>query len=686
MNLDKIDGDGRWSEQANKLNSNFNKINISIESIKDITDASHGGTIYVEKYDETDLYTALTTAMNDTNVEDYTVFDCTFFTGTALFPNSVNISKPCTILLGNITITTQGKNFFNISSNNVQIIGYGRQTDKDSSSIPNATVLVMGNASISNESTEGYHVYSKGNKNLRFEFLTLMGIRSTLGRQCDNAQRPIDGCGGIYIEKANPAATYGGNTCNNIIINQLLINGTKAHGIYLDTGILTTISNTRLSSIGGHGIFLNSGTSISLNNVYVSSANMAGFCILGVSYCTLTNCVAEYSGIGFLTRGAFNVSMFSPGCEELIFQGNNPWSMSQPVTGEYGFNIQTTGFTKDPDTGEYTVPTTITISDVSDTLYNAFAGTPFVIVGGRGISMYTPYCVGIAATSNASVLAQYSPERTCLCRIIGNARKVFINNMQGAKRDSEAAKWAEIYNDVRLEANIEGAPNGVEIIYDVLNPLITSGHGIYITDQSQDFAPVYIVPTAQNIVVRNGGTFYTGTTFAGGLNAVGISSINEIRASYIRLGNVILDAFNNEIKVVKLEQTTVVTPVTIESGSIGQNTGQPQENSNYARTADFVEWVDGMGYDVQIPQKPEGYITRLFRYDSNKDYLGYDDLNRVAPDGFSIINSYMHAGEFFKLRFETSHPEYITFNTTVTQTTETTKASLDENGVHDYTV
>lgn len=684
MNLDRIDGDGRWSEQATKLNSNFNKINIGIESIKDITDASHGGTIYVERYDETDLYTALTTAMNDTNVADYTVFDCTYFTGEAVFPDTVTLNKPCTLLLGNITITTQGKNFFNIESNNVQIIGYGRQTDRVTLDVDNATMLVMGNDSICNDSDKGYHIYSKGNKNLRFEYLTLKGIRSSLGRQCGNNIRPIDGCGGIYIEKENPAATYGGNTCNNTIINQLLIDGTKAHGIYLNTGILSTITNTRLSYIAGHAVFLNGGTSISLSNVYVASAYLAGFCILGVSYCTLNNCVAEYSGIGFLTRGAFNVSIFSPGCEELIFAGNNPWSISQPVTGKYGFNIQTSGYTKDPETGEYTIPATVTIPDVNEDLYNAFAGTPYVIVGGRGISLYTPYCVGIAVSSLAQV--QYNTERTCLCRIIGNARKIFVNNIQGAKRAEEATKWAEIYNDIRIEANTEGSPNGVEIIYDVLNPLITSGHGIYITNQSQDFAPVYIAPTAQNIVVRNGGTFYTGTTFAGGLNAVGTSGISDIRASYIRLGNVILDAFNNEIKVVKLEQTTVVTPVTIESGSIGQNTGAPQENANYSRTADFVEWVDGMGYDVQIPQKPNGYITRLFRYDSNKDYLGYDDLNRVAPDGFSIINSYMHAGEFFKLRFETSHPEYITFNTTVTQTTETTKASLDENGVHDYTI
>lgn len=82
------------------------------------------------------------------------------------------------------------------------------------------------------------------------------------------------------MEKADPSSTFGGNTCNNVRMENLLISGTKAHGIYIDTPILSTIKNVRLSDIGGHGVFINAGTSLAFENVYMASANMAGFCIM----------------------------------------------------------------------------------------------------------------------------------------------------------------------------------------------------------------------------------------------------------------------------------------------------------------------------------------------------------------------------------------------------------------------
>jgi hypothetical protein len=189
---------------------------------------------------------------------------------------------------------------------------------------------------------EGYHIKSKGHKNIEIKNITFIGSKTSIGHQYNNASYDLDGVGGIYIEKRNPGTTEAGNTCNNIRIENILVTGTKAHGIYIDTPILSSIKNVRLSDCGGHGIFVNGGTSILLENTYVSSSNLAGFCLFQATYVSLNNCVAESGSIGFWIRSSFNVTLTSPGIESTKNQGSNPWRNSQPITGVYGLNLSTT--------------------------------------------------------------------------------------------------------------------------------------------------------------------------------------------------------------------------------------------------------------------------------------------------------------------------------------------------------
>lgn len=613
--------------------------------------ASYGGTVYIEKYNKNNFYNALTSALNNNN--NFTVFDCTYFTGDITISDTIVIDKPCRILLGNASYTCYGKNFFEIRSNNVQILGYNRETDR-TVDYKNSTKLYLTDNAISNESVEGYHIYSKGNKNLRFENLALYGKRTTLGRQCHNAQYPIDGYGGIYIEKENPVETYGGNTCNNTIIDQLLIDGTKAHGIYINTGILCKLSNIRCSQIAGHGIFLNGGTSITLDNCYMASTQCAGFCLLGITYCALINCVSEYCGTAFLTRGSFNVSMFSPGCEQTMNQGNNPWGNSSTVTGVNGFNVIASGFAQDSN-GEYTIPTSQRINDVSSDLGGVFNGTPFTIVGGRGISLYTPYCIGICQRRGNAGDTMWNKNTTALLRIIGNARKITVTNAQGQQMNGAN----EIYNDIKIESNAEGSPNGVDIVYDPTQPLITSPFNDYVTDKAATYAPVYCVPSAQNVSIRNGSTYYYKTKFVQNIETNEIDT-ELVNADLIDMGYVRISKADNSISIIENSDYEVVTDSPVTLGSIGTNTGEVNDNENYCHT-EMIDFKDNMYFTITPIGDDRGYTTLLYIYDKESDG-NYTftrqtvDLGRtnVTKDNV-IINQNLSEGKAFRLRFYTNY-------------------------------
>lgn len=468
---------------------------------KVILDSLADSVIRVRKYG-TNLATALTAAIAAVDSTKTTILDCSDFTGNITISQTIVIDKPCTIQFGNCTITSTAANFFEIKSNNVTILGLGRQTDRTTSVSNSTTFVLTGSTAINNDSDKGYHIYSKGNKNLRFEYFTLKGTRTTLGRQCGNASYPINGCGGIHIDKENPLAAGSGNTCNNIIINQLLIDGTKAHGIYINTPILSKITNTRLSYVAGHGIFLNGGTSITLDNVYVASAQLAAYCTLSVTYCTFLNTVAETCAIGYLLRSSNNVSLFSPGCEQTCNQGTTVWNNAKNVSGKYGFNITATDGTN-----------TSAITDVNSDLYNQFSGTPYFIQGGNSISLYTPYATGICGAKNYNnATSTATAKTTSVLRIVGNAQDVFVNNIRAA------GTTLPIYNDIRLEVLGGKYPNNVEISYNPSSSLISNTKVGTISRVDNTYAPVYIYSACNNIVVRNGNTCFTAANYEDVLN------------------------------------------------------------------------------------------------------------------------------------------------------------------------
>lgn len=453
-------------------------------------ESQYGGYVFGDQY-SSNFEEALNMALEQSKTSDTSIIDMTAFTGEHYCNNQFVIDHPVIIKLGSARITMNDVNFFNIQSSNVTIEGCGKSSDYESINISNSTTLVLNG--ISNLPNEGYHIYSKGNKNCVYKNMNLKGIKTTLGRRCESTTHPINGTGGIYIEKANPGTTASGNTCNATILENLLIDGTKAHGIYIDTPILSKLDNIRLSNIAGHGVYISGGTSTTLTSVYIASCELAGFLIHGSTYMDLINCVAENCGCGFWFRSAFNISTFNPGIESTKNKGGNPWSQSEG----YGFNITTTN-----QAGE-----TVRIKDIPDESWTyadnsssisaagLFKGFGIIITGGKNIDIYSPYIFNISTNNPSNVIN----DGACYVKVLGNNRMSRITGL--GLKDT-------IGVDPVYEVDIASSVKGFTLGYDVEDntfkngytnstPIVTSGA------KGATTAPVYNASSTSVIISNN---------------------------------------------------------------------------------------------------------------------------------------------------------------------------------------
>ncbi len=483
-------------------NAVMNKvIAAKLKTLETSMDKNIGGTVLVDRFGTDDFETSFRAAIAYAKANGFSVVDASWFSGEWACASRFRIDFPVTIRLGNVTLRMVDTNFFEISSNNVRIEGVNRQTDRTATDL-NATTLILGG--VSNSSSEGYHIYSRGAKNCQYRNMVLVGRQTSIGRQCESVSYPIDGTGGIYIEKANPGTTSSGNTCNATVIENLLIDGTKAHGIYIDTPILSMIRNVRISYAGGHGVFITGGTTTTMESVYVASARYAGFCLQGVTYCTVLNSVAENCGCGWWLRSVFNTSLFSPGVESTFNYGQNPWAGAYRESARYGLAVNSTGADG----------TVVKISDVPDdawpvgsTNYRArslFCGYAFVITGGRNVDIYSAYATSIAnELSPSSPLLSTVQEKLCYMLIAGNSRAVKISNAGFSERTG-----SPIPTVIRHEVVIGDGAVGLDLSYNPDNAVMPTWTSMSaVTDDDTLTAPVLCLSSTS--IVHCGNRYYT---------------------------------------------------------------------------------------------------------------------------------------------------------------------------------
>lgn len=305
------------------------------------------------------------------------IINCRGVRGDQVMDETIILDKPVQLLLGQMELkmdNAENDNMFTIASSGVEILGLGRSVK--STLRTGKTVLIMKNGA-GNE-LYGYHFYNRGHSCVSVKNLDLIGVQTTMGHQYLSSEKPMNGSGGIYMERPSPGgAAQSGNNISQIILENIYIEKTKAHGIYLDTPILSTVSNVRISDAGGHGLLVYRGTSCGIESLYVSSANYAGVVLFQHAYATVQNSVVEGCGMGWWIRSSRNITLLSPGVEETKNIGL-PWGIQAP----YGLNLKTTT-EKD---------VVVDIKDVNADVSREFVGHGYYVSGGESISIVGLYC------------------------------------------------------------------------------------------------------------------------------------------------------------------------------------------------------------------------------------------------------------------------------------------------------
>jgi len=443
------------------------------------------GEIYLTDVSGTDFGIKLQNAIDSLSSSGGTI-NTRGIAGIQTMSTPININKPVIIYLGEMELimnnSTGDNNMFNILSDNVSIVGLGKSSSGDNDYL---TRLTMSNSA--GQTLQGYHVYSKGYSLIKINNLDIIGVSTTDGHQYGSSTYPLDGVGGVYIEKANPGTVSAGNAVNGVQIDNVYIERTKAHGIYIDTPILSQISNVRVSQAGGHGIFIQNGTSILLMNIYISSANYGGIVLKALSYSSLINCASEYAGVGYWFRSITNVSGMALGNEMLNNMGAAPWSGSNPETAAYGLNLNTYA-------SDGTTP--VEISDVNSTAATLFRGTGYLITGGKNLTLFNPYGTNPGRPKNTNVYPSgtgLSPDSRFIQVLTTNSNTIIYNPIT-----TYSTGYSGITNfDIEIDTDVEN----LDLAFDPeLNGTVTpSIPGKYITNISSDYAPIFNDSTTTSI-------------------------------------------------------------------------------------------------------------------------------------------------------------------------------------------
>jgi hypothetical protein len=295
-----------------------------------------------------------------------TVIDCTSYTGTLTLSGTVTIKKPLTLLFGKVTINFLaggGRHMFHILSSNVEIIGLNRSTSTTSGDA--GTLFRM------NVAGAGYHVFAANTNGtgtaspsgLVLENIDFEGLKSTYTSVSNVATYTSAGAGGILISEGNPEQS--GSNVANISLKNIHVNSARHHGIMIYGAITSRLEKCRVRNTGGHGYYITgSSTSVHLDTCYALSTNLAGFCMHGTSYCSLTACAADNCSVGYWLRGAKSTTVNSCGAEA---------STINTATLPYKLGITLVNSTGTTD-----------INDIGSDNIGFFKGTSFLMTGGEG--------------------------------------------------------------------------------------------------------------------------------------------------------------------------------------------------------------------------------------------------------------------------------------------------------------
>lgn len=380
-----------------------------------------------------------------------TTFDCTFYTNQNI-TQTITLTRANNTFIfgpGTYTYTPASSSMFIISAPGITIQGTTRSS-KDASEI-GTTIFRMSGLTGLNYHVE-YAVTSatpstKRGDSLILKNLNFKGIQSVYTSNSGTVQYTTPGGGGIFITEANP--TSSGSNVNNIIIDNVLVDGAKQHGIMIYGAVASKIVNTRVRNAAGHGFYIDGeSTSVSFDTCYASGNYLAGFCLKDAAYSSLLNCASDSNGLGYWLRNTTSTTLVSCGAEGNIVRSNIPNNLGIVI--------------KQYPTGEFTV------NDIGSDNVNYIKGTSFFTSGGGNLTFTSPLSKD---PGNNAGSPTYINKRTAHFGFYGGTTKVHVITPRLA--GTSAIKYQYRLEELGLEVPSFIVIEDAIYSYDPLNPTET---------------------------------------------------------------------------------------------------------------------------------------------------------------------------------------------------------------------
>jgi len=393
-------------------------------------------------------------AASGANYPAGTVFDCTAFTSQNI-TSTINISRNNITFIfgaGVFSYTPTSGSMFQIAAQGVTIIGTNRNA-RDAGGPSGTTVFSMGGGT-----SIGYHIDYKVTSvpagSVKGDCLVVKncvfkGAQSVYTQVNGNVQYTTQGGGGFLITESNPGLS--GQNVNNIIIDNVLISGTKQHGIFIYGAVACKITNTRVRDAAGHGFYIDGeGTSTSFDTCYASGNYLAGFCLKDAAYCSLLNCASDSNGLGYWLRNTTSTSLISCGAEGNVPRSNIPNNLGIVLPGS-------------------TLSPAVPINDIGSDNVNYIKGTSYFMSGGAYLTLTSPISKDPGGNATATV---YPNKRTAHFGFYGTTNNVTITSPR-------RSGTAPVKYSYRIEEIVgAGSPDKItigetDLTYDPLNPVET---------------------------------------------------------------------------------------------------------------------------------------------------------------------------------------------------------------------
>ena len=397
----------------------------------------------------------LSLAAGSANYPTGTVFDCTAYTNQSI-TTTIPFTRPNNTFIfggGVFSYTPSSGSMFEISAQGITIIGTNRNA-RDVGSPSGTTSFTMGGST-----GMGYHINYKVTAvpagSVKGDCLVVRncsfkGAQSVYTQDNGNVQYTTQGGGGFLITESNPGLS--GQNVNNVIIDNVLIDGAKQHGIFIYGAVACKITNTRVRNAAGHGFYIDGeGTSTSFDTCYASGNYLAGFCLKDAAYCSLLNCASDSNGLGYWLRNSTTTTLVSCGAEANVPRSNIPNNLGIVLAGS-------------------TVSPAVPINDIGADNVNYIKGTSYFISGGSYLTLTSPISKDPGGNATATT---YPNKRTAHFGFYGSTSNVTITSPR-------RSGTAPVKYSYRLETLTgSGSPEYItigetDLTYDPLNPVETA--------------------------------------------------------------------------------------------------------------------------------------------------------------------------------------------------------------------